>query len=73
MSEVKTNIAEERAARLEALFDKMSAFVCEHGPMLLTRGMPALEANEAIMACLEKLLEERNSGRAAVDLGNQGR
>lgn len=42
---------EEKA--LDALYDRMSAFVCEHGPKLLTRGMPPIEANEAIMACLE--------------------
>lgn len=47
-----------RAERLELVIDKLSELVCEHGPNLLTRGMSMLEANEAILQCLEGLLNK---------------
>lgn len=43
------------AADLDKSYDDLSSFVCEHGPNLLTRGMPPFEANTAIMACLSRL------------------
>lgn len=46
----------ERDERLDRQYDEMSAFVCEHGPSLLTRGMPPEEANEALLDCLKHLL-----------------
>jgi hypothetical protein len=41
---------------LDEIFSKLSLLVCEHGPQLLTLGMSQLEANRAILACLETLL-----------------
>jgi hypothetical protein len=41
--------------RLDWLFNAISEKVCQHGPKLLTRGMPALEANEALLDCITKL------------------
>lgn len=59
-------MTEEQTKQLDELYDKMSAFVCEHGPKLLTRGINPLEANEAIMACLESLLLEREHFQSLV-------
>lgn len=59
--------AEQLGKALDEVYDKMSAFVCEHGPELLTRGMPPLEANTAIMACLERLKNQRDLAFRIVD------
>lgn len=48
-------VAEQLGEELDVLYDKISAIVCEVGPKLLTRGMPALEANTAILECLTRL------------------
>lgn len=47
---------EQEAMDLDESYDKLSQFVCEQGPELLTRGMKPLEANRAILSCLELLL-----------------
>jgi hypothetical protein len=62
----------ERDEKLDRQYDEMSSFVCEHGPMLLTRGMPPEEANEALLECLKALLSravtaERRSAEAHED------
>lgn len=41
---------------LDEIFSKVSTLVCEEGPQILTLGMSQLEANTAILACLEQLL-----------------
>lgn len=58
MSEMITPAANPVESELDDLFNRMSAFVCEHGPFLLTRGMPAVEANNALLACLASLLHD---------------
>lgn len=55
--------AELMGMELDALYDELSSFVCDVGPELLTRGMPAHEANKAILACLKKLKQERDDAR----------
>lgn len=40
---------------MDNIYDRMASLVSETGPKLLSRGMPPLEANEAILACLDKL------------------
>jgi hypothetical protein len=62
----------ERDELLDRQYDEMSAFVCENGPELLTRGMPPEEANASILACLKQLLSraqtaERMSKEAHVE------
>lgn len=54
--------AEQRrlGEELDLSYQKLSEFVCKHGPELLTVGMPPLRANQALLACLEKLLHERD-------------
>jgi len=51
---------------MDALYDAISTFVCEHGPCLLTRGMNPWEANVSILECLEALLTQRRKAEAAV-------
>lgn len=45
-----------RNERQELVIDKLNDLVCEHGPMLLTRGMGMLEAHEAILLCIQDLV-----------------
>lgn len=46
-------------AHLDEQYNKLSELVCEFGPKLLTRGMPAHEANDALIACLDHLIATR--------------
>lgn len=48
---------------LDRSYNALSEFVCAEGPLLLTRGMAALEANHALMECLKKLKRERDEAR----------
>lgn len=48
---------------LDDVYDTMSSIVSELGPSLLTRGMPALEANEAILACLRRVKRKAELGQ----------
>ena len=54
---------DELARQLDASYDELSQLVCELGPELLTRGMPPLEANRAIIACIKKLRLEMDALR----------
>lgn len=55
LSNIKTKTeADQKSDQLDQTFDDLSVFVCGYGPELLTRGMPALMANTAILECLKK-------------------
>lgn len=67
MSLLKTTSPQEQEAEeLDLSFIRISELVCEHGPTLLTLGMKPLEANKALIECIESLVSrvrvaERNS------------
>jgi hypothetical protein len=56
--------AAARAARTDAVIAGLSEIVCHLGPRLLTVGMTNLEANEAILACIEKLYRDAKEFKA---------
>lgn len=72
MSELKAlTEPEQLEAELEASYDELSEFVCDHGPELCTRGMPPLRANRAILACLQRLKDQRDTWQRCYESAKQ--
>lgn len=47
----------EAGQRVEAAMDRLAELVTQHGPQPLVRGMPSYLAHEAIVACVEHLIQ----------------
>lgn len=63
--------AEEKVIRTDNAMDRLAELVTAYGPKFLVRGMPAYQAHEAMVACLEKLVAEVERLRPHAEFGVQ--
>lgn len=47
---------EQKVIRTDEAMDRLAELVTKHGPKFLVRGMPAYQAHEAMVACIEHLV-----------------